>query len=111
VQPHVVDQPGLAQLAPQHGGGERRRIDRAAQLRPEMRHRAEMILMRVGDHQAQQLVPPLDQEPRIGHHDLDLGILAAAEADAAVNREPLALAPVQVEVHADFARPAEGQEG
>ncbi len=49
---HLVEQPHLGQLAPQHGGGERRGIDRAAQLRPQPGDRADMVLMRMGDHQA-----------------------------------------------------------
>jgi hypothetical protein len=74
-----------------------------------------MILVRVGDHQPAELVPPLGDIGRIGHHHLDLRQLAAAEPDAAVNRqEALAARPViavQVQVHADFARPAKRQEG
>ncbi len=50
-------------------------------------------------------------ELRVWHHDLDLRQLRAAEADAAVHGQPAAVAAIQVEVHADLARPAEGQEG
>ena len=74
-----------------------------------------MILMRMGDHQTDQLVLAVGDEAGIGHHDLDLGQFAAAEADAAIHGEPFfvaCLAPaIQVEVHADFARPAQRQEG
>ena len=54
-------------------------------------------------------------EGGVGQHDLDLGHLAAAEADAAIHREPALFSrltiAVEVEVHADFARPAKRQEG
>ena len=52
VQLHLIEQLHLAQLAPQHRGGERRRVDRAAQLRPKPGHGADMVLVRMGDDQA-----------------------------------------------------------
>ena len=61
---HLVQQLRLAQLAAQHGGGERRRVDRAAQLAPQPGDGAEMVLVRVGDDQADQLVAPLGDEGR-----------------------------------------------
>ena len=45
-------------------GGERRRVDRAAQPRPQVDQRAEMVLMRVGEHEAGEIAPLLDQEAR-----------------------------------------------
>ena len=75
-----------------------------------MGHGADMVLVRVGDDQADQGVPPLGDEGRIGHHDLNLGVLVAPEAYAAVNGQVFAAAAVKVEVHADLARPAQGQE-
>ncbi len=54
-------------------------------------------------------------KPGIGHHDFDFGEFAAAKADAAIDGEPFFVSvfspSVEVEVHADFARPAEWQEG
>ena len=76
-----------------------------------MRDRADMVLVRVGDHQPQQLVAAVRDEAGVGDHDIDLGVLRPAEADAAIDRQPLTVATVEVEVHADLARPAERQEG
>ena len=104
-------QPRLAQLAPQHGGDEGAGVDRAAELRPEMRHRADMVLMRVGDDQADQPVAPLRQPARVRHHHLDFRLVRPAEADAAIHRQQLAVAPVDVEVHPDLAGAAERDEG
>ncbi len=104
-------QAGLAQLAAQHGGGEGGGVDRAAQLAPEMRHRADMVLVRVGDHQRRQAVAAVGDEGRVGHHDLDLRVFRPAEADAAIDGQPAAVAAVKVEVHTDLARPAQRQEG
>ncbi len=108
---HLVEKLRLGELAPQHGGGERRRVDRTAKPRPQPRDRADMVLMRVGDHQSEQLVAPFGDEARIGHHHLDLRVRRAAEADAAIDREPMPAAAIKVQIHADLARPAQGQEG
>ena len=70
-----------------------------------------MVLVRMGDDQAHQLVATIRDVAGVGHHHIDLGMRRAAEADAAVHRQPLPVAAVEVEVHADLARPAQRQEG
>jgi hypothetical protein len=111
VQRHLVQQLRLGQLAAQHRRSERCGIDRAAQLAPQPRHRAQMILMRMGNHEATQPVAPFGDEAGIWHHDFDLGQGGAPEADAAIDRKPCAVAAIEVEIHADLARPAKRQEG
>ena len=59
-----------------------------------MRDRADMILMRMGDHQTHEAITPVGDEAGIGHHDLDLGQFAAAEADPAIHREPAVAIPI-----------------
>ena len=66
VQLHLIEQLHLGQLAAQHRGGERRGIDRAAQLRPQPGHRADMVLVRVGDDQAHQLVAAIGDVAGVG---------------------------------------------
>ena len=73
-----------------NGGGE----DRAAQLPPQMGHRAEMVLVGVGDHEADEVLPALGDERRVGHHDLDFGVLGAPKADAAIDGQPFTVAAV-----------------
>ena len=107
---HLVQQPRLAQLAPEHGGSERRRVNRAAQVAPQMCHAADVILMRMGDHQADQLVAPLGDEYRVWHHHLDLGVFGTAKANPAIHRQPLAGSPVEIQIHTDLAGPAQWQE-
>ena len=111
MEPYLAHQPYLAQLAAQHGGGERRRVYGTAELTPKVGYGTDMVLVRVGDHKSDKLLAPFRDERRVGHHDLDLGVLAPAEADAAVDGEPLAAASIQIEVHADLTRPTQGQEG
>ena len=76
-----------------------------------MRHRADMVLMRVSDDQADQPVARFAAQARIGHDDLGFRLVRPAEADAAIHREQLAVAPVDVEVHPDLAGAAERDEG
>ncbi len=76
-----------------------------------MRDGADMVLMGVGDHQAQKLVPPFGNEGRIGHDHIGFRQFVAAEANAAIDGQIFAVAPVKVEIHANLARPAQGQEG
>ena len=77
----------LGQLAAQHRGGERRDVDRAAQQRPQMGDRADMVLMRVGDHQAHQPVAAVRDEAGVGDHDIDLGVFATRRSRCR-NRPP-----------------------
>ena len=107
--------PSLGEFRFQHLGGERRGIDRdAAELRPEIDHRAEMILMRVGEQQAVDVVALVLEEADVGQDDVDAGLGVAAEGDAHVDDQPLARAAaaiaVEIQIHADLAHAAQRQE-
>ena len=65
----------------------------------------------MSDDETDQLVATIGDVAGIRHHHIDLGMCRAAEADATVHRQPPAVAAVQVQVHADLARPAQRQEG
>ena len=69
-----------------------------------------MILVGMGQHDGEQVLPALLDEGRIRHEHVDAGQRIAREGDAEIDHQPLALASVEVEVHADLAGPAEGQE-
>ena len=107
---HGVEQPGVAQLALQHRGGERRGIDRRAQARPQVGDGAEMVLVRMGDDDAGEIGLALLDEGRIGHHHLDSGHGVVAEGDAEIDHQPFSGMAVEVEVHADLARAAQRHE-
>ena len=107
---HLVPEACVDELAAQNGGGERCRIDRRFQPRPQVRHGAEMILVGMRQHDAHQGVSALHDEGRIRHHHLDAGHGTVGEADAEIDHQPLAGRAVEVEVHADLAGPAKGQE-
>ena len=107
----VLEQAGLAEFAAQDGGGEGGGVDRATQLRPEPGDGADVVFVGVSDDQADELVAAFGDVGGVGHHDVDFGVFRAAEAHAAIDGEPFAAAAIEVEVHADFARSAEGQKG
>ena len=76
-----------------------------------MGYGADMVFVGVGDDQADERFAALRDEGRVGHHHFDLGVRRTAEANAAIDGEPASLVAIEVEVHANLARPAEGQEG
>ncbi len=73
-------------------------------------HRAQMILVRMGQHDARQILAAFDDEFRIRHDDLDTRRRLVAEGDAEIDHQPLSVMAVQIQVHADLARPAKRQE-
>ena len=66
--------------------------------------------MRVRRHDSEQPVAAFDDERRIGHHDLQAGLRIVPEGDAAIEHQPVAGVPVEVQVHPDLAGPAERDE-
>ncbi len=95
--------------------GEGRGIERAAQLRPEMGDGADMIFMRVGQHDGTHVFALFGKVADIGHDEIDAGRGAlAAEHHAAIDDDPIAIIgrtiAIGVEIHPDLARAAERQE-
>jgi hypothetical protein len=76
----------------QQSGGETRRINRAAQTRPERGDGADVILMRMGHDQAEQIFFILFDEGGIGQDQIDARHVGASEGDAAIDHDPFALA-------------------
>src|SRR5262249_58085270 len=97
-----------AALRLEQGGREWRGIDRHAKLRPEVEQRPEMILMRVREHDADEVAALLDQEPDVGKDEIDPGQqVLASERHAEVDGEPgpaaLGARAVDREIHPDLA--------
>jgi hypothetical protein len=107
---------GLAEAAGfEQADGEARGIDRHLQAGPQLGQRADVVLVGVGDEDAQQIVALLLDEAQVRVDEIDAGqVLLAAEAHAEVDQNPLPvrLRPVAVEgrVHADLAEAAERHE-
>ena len=98
-----------------HRRGEGRRIDRHLQLRPQFEQRAEMVLVRVGDDDAAEVLPLRLEKPDVGQDQVDARqMLLRRERHADIDGEPLAPVlgpqPVNRQVHADLADAAERRE-
>ena len=66
VQLDLAGQPLLLQLAGDQAGGERRRVERHLQVGGEIGQRADMVLMPVGQDDADQVLRPLLDEFEVG---------------------------------------------
>ena len=88
-------------------------IDRRAQARPHLRHRPDVIFMRVGDEDAGEAFPLLLDEAQIGQHDIHARLRIVGEGDAAIDHQPLPVLgradTVEVDVETDFADSAQRQ--
>ena len=113
-QRHIVEDAGVAQLLAQQEGGEGGGVAGRLQPGPEPAHRADVILMRVGQDDAEDVVGMLFDEARVGHDDLDARRGRVAESHAEIDHDPLPrmgrTVAVEIEVHPDLVRPAEGEE-
>ena len=71
-----------------------------------------MILVRVGEHEAEKVAALLDQIADVGKDEIDAGKVVAGERDAEIDRDPLPAAlvaeAVEREIHADLADPPSG---
>ena len=70
-------------------GGEWRGVDRHLQPRPQIEQRAEMILMRVGEHEPGKILALLHQIADVGQDQIDAGqMLFGGERHAEIDRQP-----------------------
>ena len=98
------------QLAADEFGGERRRVKRHAEIGGEIGDRADMIFMRMRKDDRFEILGPVFDEFEVCEHQVDAGILPARKAHPQVDHQPPTLAAVEIDVHPDFARTAQGQE-
>ncbi len=111
----VLGRPILGELGLQKGGRERGGVERRPQARPEFRDGAEVVLVRVGEHDTGEARAFFGDEAHVGQDHVDAGIeLPLWKGDAEVDHEPRAAVfradAVKVAVHADLADAAERQE-
>jgi hypothetical protein len=69
-----------------------------------------MVFVAVGEDDPRESLLLVLDELELGQDEVDSGILGIGEGQAEIDHQPLAAAAVQVDVHADFARPAERAE-
>src|SRR5882724_11812486 len=79
-----------------------------------MGYRADVIFMRVGQNDGEELMSALFDEAGIGHDDVDTWRVVVAEHDTEIDHDPLAarLGPItiEIEIHADLTRTAKRHE-
>ena len=101
-------------LRAQKLGGETRGVKLAAKLRPDIGDGADMILMRMGDDEPDEILLHLLDEAGVGDHHVNAGQLRPGEGDSAINHQPFHAAlraeAVKGEIHADFAETSERHE-
>ncbi len=69
-----------------------------------------MILMGMGQHEAEEIGAILHDEGRVRHDDVDARRRLIAEGDAEIDHQPFAVMAVETEIHPDLAAAAERQE-
>jgi hypothetical protein len=114
MQRHLAAPGRLVQLFFQHCQRQPCGMDRRPEPGPHFRNRAEMILVRMGENDAKQVLPLRFDEAQIGKHDVHAGFAVVRKGDAEIDHQPLAAArraeAIEIDIHADLAHPAEGKE-
>ncbi len=92
----------------QQRGGERRGIDRQLEPWPQVDQRAEMVFVRVGQHQAGEILALLHQIADVGQDQVDARqVFFRGKRHAEIDRQPLTPArvadAVDRQIHADLA--------
>ena len=103
-------QPFLGELVRDQAGGEAIGVERYAEVGGEIGNRADMILVPMGQDDTEQVVLAILDKFEVGHHDVDPWIILRPEADAEIEHDPLAVAAIEIGVHADLSRAAEREE-
>ena len=114
-QRKVLAEAVIGELRFQHRRGKGRGVDGdIAEPRPEVGDSAEMVFMGVSENEAQEIRALGFEKGDVGQNDVDAGLVFAAEGDAHVDNEPLAInlrpVAIDVEIHADLAHAAKGDE-
>ena len=102
--------PRLNQLFMHQARGKRRGIQRHAQIGGEIGHRADMILVRMGQHDPEQVFRPFLDKFQIGKHQIDTRVPRVGKGHPQIDHQPFAVTTIKVDVHSDFARATERAE-
>ena len=91
-------------------GRKPRHVDRRAEVRPELGERADVILVRMGDDDSDQIPLHLLDEAEVWHDKIDAGQLRACKGHSEIDHQPLARVcrsiAVKGAIHADLAQAA-----
>ena len=107
---HPAHQASFFKLSPHEVSSERRGVDRHAQFGSEIRYRADMIFVCMGQDDRIKLVGTILDEFQICKDQIHTGVLVSREGHAQIDHQPSALTTIEIDVHSDFARPAKCEE-
>ena len=92
-------------------GREARHVDRRAEVRPKLGERADVILVRMGDDDSDQIPLRLLDKTEVRHDEVDAGQFLACKGHAEIDHQPLARVcgsiAVKGAIHADLAQAAQ----
>jgi hypothetical protein len=106
----LVGQPLLLELPGDQPSGEGGGVERDSEVGGEIGDGADMVLVPVGEDDPEKVLPVLLDEGEVGQDQLDTRIGRVGEGHPQIDHDPLALAAVEIDVHADLARSAEREE-
>jgi hypothetical protein len=84
-------------------------IDGTTQARPQIGHRAHVILVRMGNEQCRQTVAAFFDKAWIRHLHARPRLTVACKCNTAIDHEPTLVVAVEIEVHANLAGSAKRQ--
>ena len=100
----------LAELVAQDAEGQSGPEDRDVEAGQDVRERADVVLVAVGEDDAAHPLATLDQPAHIGDHQVDAEHLGLGEHQAGVDDHDVLAAFDREEVAADLTEPPEGHE-
>ena len=114
VIPHHMDEliplhTMLIILCAQQRSRKRRDINGQAQAIPHIGQRSHVVFMSVGDDNPFDMLLVMLQKLNVRKDEVNSGLVVTAKGHAAIHHQPFAPAAVHAQVHANLARPPQGQ--
>jgi hypothetical protein len=101
----------LLELGVEEGERELRADDRdVAALAQQVRHAADVVLVPVGEHDADDVLQTVTDRAEVGQDQVDAGLVLLGEEDAAVDDEKLAAVLEDGHVATDLSEAPEGDD-
>ena len=110
VELHLFRDALFLQLAAHEAGGEGRGIEWHTKFGGQIGDRADVILVAMRQHDAEQVFAAFFDEGEIGQHQFDTRQAGIGKCHAEIAHDPFAATAIEIDVHANLAGAAEWQE-